>query len=303
VSCVVTSAGRFRRQAAICAEAGSPLYAALLEAAAAVLDQGGVTSAVMAGNEGRPGSVPSLRLMAALHRLVLDGRAPGLARHYPSVGGTPGTDAPAAMLAAMREHTAAVRELASRPVQTNEVGRVPLLLDGLREVARETGRRLRVLEIGASAGLNLALLDDPAIARRRGCDLDPIDPGTEQGRLTLESFVWADQVERLARLRAALAAAARRPVTVDRAHAPEWLAARLAEPAGGLPVVVHSVVLQYLDEAARRDVEQVPAWRVSFEQDELSVNGEFALAVIPPGGEPRVLARGDSHGGRVTRGG
>ena len=32
---------------------------------------------------------PALQLMGALHRLVLEGRAPELARFYPSTGGTP----------------------------------------------------------------------------------------------------------------------------------------------------------------------------------------------------------------------
>ena len=35
-------------------------------------------------------SVLALRLMGAVHRLVLRGDAPGLAAHYPSVGGSPG---------------------------------------------------------------------------------------------------------------------------------------------------------------------------------------------------------------------
>ena len=69
---------------------GSPLTHALLNAAADDLDAGGVTSRAMAGSErDRPGTVPGLRFAAALHHLVLDGRAPALAKHYPSVGGEP----------------------------------------------------------------------------------------------------------------------------------------------------------------------------------------------------------------------
>ena len=38
---------------------------------------------------------PALQLMGAVHRLVLEGRAPELARFYPSAGGTPDADAAA----------------------------------------------------------------------------------------------------------------------------------------------------------------------------------------------------------------
>ncbi len=42
----------------------------------------------------------------------------------------------------------------SLPPQTNEVRRSALLLPGFIEIARKTGLPLRLLEIGASAGLN-----------------------------------------------------------------------------------------------------------------------------------------------------
>lgn len=48
-------------------------------AAAADLDNGGVVTDVFAGVAAPPGSVPQLRLLAALHHLVLAGRAPDLA--------------------------------------------------------------------------------------------------------------------------------------------------------------------------------------------------------------------------------
>jgi Uncharacterized protein conserved in bacteria (DUF2332) len=64
-------ARRLRRQAQACRALGSPLYAELLERSAA----------------DAPGSALAPRLMGAVHLLVLEGRAPSLARHYPSVGG------------------------------------------------------------------------------------------------------------------------------------------------------------------------------------------------------------------------
>ena len=81
-------ARRLLRQARWCGRLGSPLYEELLERAAADVEAGGECWQVLAGREGDPpGSALALRLMGAVHRLALDGRAPGLAAHYPSTGG------------------------------------------------------------------------------------------------------------------------------------------------------------------------------------------------------------------------
>ena len=75
-------APRLRRQGEHCAKLGSPLYAALLARAADDLEAGGPVAGVLAGHEDDPGgSVPALRLMGAIHRLVLAGEARGLAAH------------------------------------------------------------------------------------------------------------------------------------------------------------------------------------------------------------------------------
>ena len=154
---------------------------------------------------------PALQLMGALHRLVLEGRAPELARFYPSTGGTP--DAPAArqaLIDTVEQYHDVLPGLMQRPIQTNEVGRSAALLVGFLTVARQTGLPLRVLEIGASAGLNLRWdhyrytgpagewgdpdspveiaeaftgqrppLDlRPSVVERRGCDPHPLDPAS-----------------------------------------------------------------------------------------------------------------------------
>ena len=65
----------------------SPLYALLLDAAAADVDAG-VALEILRAHAGEPrGSALALRLLSDVHRLVLAGRAPQLARHYPSAGG------------------------------------------------------------------------------------------------------------------------------------------------------------------------------------------------------------------------
>lgn len=82
--------------------------------------------------------VDRMRFPGALHRLVLERRAPALAVHYPSVGGTPGDVWPAARRI-VEEHLAALHELVRRPVQTDEVGRSSALLGGLLHVVAHIG--------------------------------------------------------------------------------------------------------------------------------------------------------------------
>jgi hypothetical protein len=269
-------------QARACALLGSPLYTALLAWAADDTRSGGVTWRILATYaDGNPDDdALALRLMAAVHRLVLTRDAPRLALHYPSVGGSAGVDgATEAFAALLAERPDDVRDLVALRCQTNEVGRCAALVLGFLTVADETRLPLRVLEVGASAGLNLRwdryrygrgnrgwgdvdapvrldgdwdapdhLLDTRvAIAERRGCDPAPIDPLSDAGRLALTASVWADQVRRFERLRGALAVAAAMPVTVDTAPVAAWLPERLFAPAPGVATVVyHSVVLQYL---------------------------------------------------------
>jgi hypothetical protein len=146
---------RLREQARYCRTAGSALTAALLEGAADELGTGGAVDRLLAPLEqDPPGSVPALRFAGSLHRLVLERRAPGLAVHYPSVGGTPGDVWPAAR-AAVEEHLEELQSMVRRPVQTNEVGRSSALLGGLLHVAASSGLPVRLLDVGASGGLNL----------------------------------------------------------------------------------------------------------------------------------------------------
>jgi hypothetical protein len=273
-------------QADACATSGSPLYGRLLEGVGEDLRAGGVTRALLCGRPEEPfASALVLRFLGAVHRVVLDGRAPELAEHYPSVGGTLDGDPVPAFLATVRRHLAEVRRRSEDGVQTNEVGRSAALVGGYATVARRSLLPLRVLEVGASAGLNLRwdhyaydtgrgrpsgdpdspvvfagmwegeppeLPDAFEVAERRGCDRHPIDATTARGRATLRSYVWPDQVDRLRRLDAAIEVARRVPAAVDEADAASWIADRLRAPTPGLAtVVVHSIVLQYLDRPGR----------------------------------------------------
>ena len=325
---------------------GSPLTHALLNAAADDLDAGGITGRAMAGSErDRPGTVPGLRFAAALHHLVLDGRAPDLATHYPSVGGEPRlrtlwSDAEATV----KEREAEVRQLVrANAVQTNESGRSAPLYGGLLVASeRVGGLPVRLLEVGASGGLNLrphkaayrladgTVLADPhselqldpewtglppadlsrplVLHSRAGCDVHPVDVTTKAGQLHLSSFVWADQVRRIERLRAAMRLAQSDPVPVERANGAEWLERQLAElPTGVLTVVWHSVMWQYaspaerergraaLAEAAARATENNPLALLVFEPRRAHGTFELLLKLWPAGLSLR-LGSGVGHG-------
>ena len=135
---------------------------------------------VLEGHEDDPGpSALGLRLLGSVHRLVLERRAGVLATYYPSVGGRwdPVTG-PEAVLDLLRSDPDTVREWLDRPPQTNEVGRAAALVGGLLHLAPEERLPVRLVEIGASAGLNLLadrfdLLDDRGTATG-----DPASPVT-----------------------------------------------------------------------------------------------------------------------------
>jgi hypothetical protein len=280
-------ASQLREQAQACEAMGSPLYARLLRSAARDAEDGGPTWAVLRDHvkPGR-GDALALRLMAAQHRLVLTGRAPALARHYPSAGGDAGMDgAWEAFREVLASQNDAVGPLVARRCQTNEVGRAAALAFGFLELGASWPLPLRVLEVGASAGLNLRFdrfryggggaswgeIASPVdltglwaeapehvqarlvVVERRGCDLKPVDPTSEEGRLSLRASVWADQLPRFTRLSGALDLAARVPAVVDAASLEAWLPEQLSSHRSGVATVVyHSVVDEYLPDATRR---------------------------------------------------
>ena len=215
----------------------------------------------------RPEQRLPLLLFAAVHHEVLRLGVP-----YPADAG--------AFAAFCAEHDQALRELlATRRTQTNEVGRAGFLLPCLATLTEP----LALIEVGASAGLNLNLdrysyrfgdrvLGDspvrlepelrgpappvdhlPAIASRVGVDLAPApDP------LWLRACVWPDQPERLARLEAALEIAAAHPPEVVQGDALELLPELIAAAEGEV-VVFHSAVEYYMDAGQRARLHELVA--------------------------------------------
>ena len=183
------------------------------------------------------------------------------------------------------------RELIGHPVQTNEPGRSAALMGGFLEVARQTGLPLRLLEVGASAGLNLrwdryfytapgGIMGRPGLAGavrprvRRGraaaaraarrspsaAAATPIRSTrpTDDDQLTLLSYVWPDQEQRVAPA-ARRARGRRRGAGRDRPRRRGRVAASKCsrEPRAGVATVVfHSVVLPYLGEQGIADLKR-----------------------------------------------
>ncbi len=280
----------FEVQARSCTRDGSPLYGALIERVGEDYAGGGIVADLFEGWEGNPIlQAVVMRLMGAVHHLVLEGKAPDLARHYPSAGGKPQhPEVEDLFIATLHEHRDFVAERLRLGVQTNEVRRSAALLGGFLSVAADTQLPLRVLEIGASAGLNqlwdryrYALgphlwgdaqrepvlttdwrgpppaLDAPLrVASRRACDLAPVDLSDAASRRYLETFIWPDQPERRERFEQAADAVVAEGVRIDRSAALPWLEARLAEPAAGVATVLfHSIVWHYIDPEEQQGIE------------------------------------------------
>ena len=264
-------------QAVACRRLGSLQYADLLDAMVLDHDQGGPIASLLSGRTDRPvhDALP-LRLLGALHRAALDGRAPELAARFPSCGGDGRVIDLAAVHDVIDRLRSYVDDALGRGVQTNEVGRSLCHLAVANWLPSIGVDEFDWWEVGASAGLNLSFdhyaadtghgvlgregssltfpptmfavpprVFEPArCIERLGCDPDPID--LDRDAIRLESFVWPDQSERRARLLSAIAITRPLHHRVDRASADDWIVQRLAEESDRTAVVFHSIVWQYM---------------------------------------------------------
>jgi hypothetical protein len=338
-------ADAWARQIAWCDGNGSPFTARVLDAAWTDLARGGALAALLPDWPGDAGAdaVP-LRVAGALHALALSGRDAELAALYPPLQAAfDANRGPSAVARALDQHREVVAEYLAIAPQTNEIGRSAVLLPGFAEIARATGLPLATFEIGASAGLNQlwphcsytlgerrwgdaasdvairaewrgpmpALPDRIELASQAACDIAPINLSADGAALRLLSYVWPDQAERLARLRAAIALAQRLRVRVDAADALPWVERALAAPRPGCAsVLCHSVMWQYLPAATRQALQQVVlaagaratrdaplAW-LAFEPPHGDAHMLLTLTLWP-GGVTRTLAVAHPHGAWV----
>jgi hypothetical protein len=276
VASLETLLAHFAEQASHCDHYGSPFTAHLIESMQRDLAAGGPVAELVGDWPGSPraDAVP-LRLAGALHAAALSGRDGALAAAYPPDWGSE-TVWQAARAFLVREH-AWVADFLRSPPQTNETRRSIALLAGFLHLAERFGLPLALLEIGASAGMNLywdrfryrtetwewgdaspAVIDTDwqgppppvrapiHVQSRAACDQNPLDLGDPEARLRLRSYIWADQRDRLQRFDAAADLALANGVLVERADAAAWLEQRLpGRDAHALTVVYHSVFFQY----------------------------------------------------------
>jgi hypothetical protein len=272
--------------------ASAPLSAELLGRLADDLERGGPVAELIGDHPHADEPLFGVRALAGVHWLILSGLAPGLDDHLggwmTGIGDRGYADrAWQLTVRALLAHPEHTRAALDRPVQQHQPGRSALLLSALAMLGAP---KVRLLEIGACAGLNLLVdryhwygpdwewgdtaspvrLTTPqsvhpgklTIVERAGCDLAPRDPADSADALVLRSFLPPErEVERM-ELDDAIALAARSEVRVDQADAVEWLADRLARPVADpqvRTVVWHSLMWGYLTPSQQADIEQVLA--------------------------------------------
>jgi hypothetical protein len=212
-----------------------------------------------------------LRLLGGMHYLVLGGEASW-------------DDAPA-------EHEGFLREFVrTQGVQTNEAQRSWVLAPLFCRVAELTRAEVvDLVELGPSAGLNLvwdryrceyvagatgpqdaavvlrgeerrpvrsSLFEHvPGVRGRVGIDKAPIDVTSDDAARLLQAFVWADQTERLERMRAAIDVVREEPPELLRGDFVEALPDVLAaQPGDVLTVVFQTAALGYVEPEGRERI-------------------------------------------------
>jgi hypothetical protein len=214
---------------------------------------------------------------AAVHDVVLE------------QGGRYPLDGPTLEAFCAVNRAAILERIETRRTQTNEVARSAQLVLALARVTELAGGPPSLLEVGASAGLNLSFDDYrytyrtrngpvnvgaararvhvdvtfegdvqvipaalPVVGERIGLDSHPVDVTDPVQRRWLRACVWADEKDRDRRLLAAMDRARRDPPSVIRGDAVADIEAVAAQLPPEVPLVVmHQVVMGYLSTSAR----------------------------------------------------
>ena len=327
----------FRTQIGWCQrDHGAPFTADVLAAVLRDFEAGGAWRRLLADWPADPvADAAALRAIGGMHRLALKGIEP-FKDVYARLDRNPAVlDDIARAAAAWPQMPAWLKN----PPQTNEVMRSAVFLGGFLEVARTFGLPLRMREMGSSGGLNL-LWDrfayqlgdlrwgsedspvrlhpqwegrspgpaDIVVVSRKGVDQLPIDLSDPEQRFRLLSYVWADQADRVARVRGALELARQDLPPVEQGDAADWVERQLADlSAGQTTVLYHSYVWSYLPRATQDRIEAALAAagakahtgaglaHLSFE----SAHGTeltHLIMTLWPGGERRILAEAHPHG-------
>jgi hypothetical protein len=211
-------------------------------------------------------------------------------------------------------HRAEIEALiAARVTNTNEVGRSAVLHPGFRVVATESGTPLNLIEIGPSAGLNMiwdsygvrytrdgATVAEiapgaplvieaglrgekrpptgrtPAVNRRIGLELNPVDLTNADDRDWLRALIWPDQVLRLERLGRAMTLFDDVRPEIRTGDALALLPDAMAAMPESEPVCVyHTIVTYQFSHAMRESLNDMltvaglrrPVWRLALEAE------------------------------------
>lgn len=234
--------------------------------------------------------IPNL-LLAAVYYLLIKGAQHALAAHYPRVSNSPAPDGdpfPHFRAFCFEHYDEIVHLISTRRVQTNEVRRCVYLAPAFGIVSRRAGRPLAMIDVGASAGLNLLwdrfgyvyegqqvgapgspvqltceFLGDyrppipsklPEVASRAGIDLNPIDVRDPDAVLWMRALIWPEHRQRVDLLLRAIQIAQQDPPPLIAGDALEILPEVLASIPTETPVCVYHAftVNQFPREARER---------------------------------------------------
>ena len=227
---------------------------------------------------------------AAVQYLLLGGSPYAehpLAAHYPIVCGAERPAEPASDL--FRDFVLSYRDevlelVRTRGTQTNVVRRCSCLLPLCSMAARESGRPLALIDLGASGGINLnldryryrylrggleercwghgsarvlieselrgagampPLMDELEIVSRAGVDINPIDLRDADQLRWLRALIWPEHVERHQLLQDAAAELEASPVQLHRGDAAERLPALITNAPADAALVVYATIALY----------------------------------------------------------
>jgi len=281
--------GHFEQRAHICEQQGAPFTASLMRAIYRSATNKSVCGDLILNWPSNPEEdALALRACSAFHLLSLKGTCQALSKCFP-----PNKPTQAELMdgvgKAMHDHDQFIADRLIAAPQTNEINRCAILIAALAKISKATSLPLDVIELGASAGLNL-LFDafsyefgggrvgsaDPVLAIApdvcgdqpdlaeiinvrdvSGCDLNPIDVTTDEGAYAIMSYVWPDQSVRLNRLQSALNIARKVQPNVSQESAEAFLKRKLADRREGACLVVFSSIFwQFASAQVRSSIQE-----------------------------------------------
>ncbi|MFE2943342.1 DUF2332 domain-containing protein [Streptomyces sp. NPDC059255] len=248
-------AGTFEKFAAQQAAGTSPLYETLSRTVARTPELLDLAA------RARPGQPAPNLLLGAIHHLVRRSVPHPLSTYFTGHETLTAARADILLTDFCRRHAGQItRIISTRSVQTNEVNRCAVLLPAFATLQRQLDERpVRIVDVGASAGLNLLWdrytydyaghritlpasdpdtvlsceikggtpplsLDTTRFARPVGIEPSPVDVTDPAATQWLLSLTWPEQPTRKNTLNRALALAARTPPTILAGRAQDHLA-------------------------------------------------------------------------------